>query len=212
MTGIFMFILFVVNILTIFAVIVLFMRQNRFMQVEKDQKVLISEMEALMTSYLVEMKEDNDIFLEKLANQQQRYSIPTQSTIVKNERIDLEQVKGEPLLQATKSKAMAAYKNPVAIEGEMNEVDWSNEQHDRLELSIENKKEIFQTAEIEPRKSTSFSETLQASLNGQSVVEPSFNEQVNTLFEQGLSIEDIAKQLKRGKTEIELLVKFQRGK
>lgn len=212
MTGIFMFILFVVNILTIFAVIVLFMRQNRFMQVEKDQKVLISEMEALMTSYLVEMKEDNDIFLEKLANQQQRQSIPTQSTIVKNDQIDVEQVKGEPLLQATKSKAMAAYKNPIAIEGEMNEVDWPIEQHDSLELSIENKEETFQTAEIEPRKSASFSETLQASLNGQSVVEPSLNEQVNTLFEQGLSIEDIAKQLKRGKTEIELLVKFQLGK
>ena len=64
MSGIFMFILFLLNILTIFAVIVLFLRQNRFIQAEKDQKAMMAEMEELMSGYMMEMKEENEALLE----------------------------------------------------------------------------------------------------------------------------------------------------
>ena len=76
---------------------------------------------------------------------------------------------------------------------------------DRLELSVGS-----EIKESTPEKA-SFMETLQASLNGQSVQEPSLHEQVNSLAKQGLSAEEIAQHLKRGKTEIELLLKFQTG-
>ena len=66
MTGIFMFILFLLNIITIFAVIVLYLRQNRFIQAEKDQKAMMAEMEALMSGYIMEMKEENEALLDKL--------------------------------------------------------------------------------------------------------------------------------------------------
>ena len=72
MTGIFMFILFLLNIITIFAVIVLFLRQNRFIQAEKDQKAMVAEMEELMSGYMMEMKEENEALLEKLMNKKQR--------------------------------------------------------------------------------------------------------------------------------------------
>ena len=66
-----MFILFLLNILTIFAVIVLFLRQNRFIQVEKDQKAMVTEMEELMSGYIMEMKEENEALVEKLADKNQ---------------------------------------------------------------------------------------------------------------------------------------------
>ncbi|MBD8134039.1 hypothetical protein IFR10_00660 [Bacillus sp. CFBP 13597] len=52
-----------------------------------------------------------------------------------------------------------------------------------------------------------FSDMLQASLN-----ERSLNEKVDMLADQGNSVEEIAKKLGRGRTEIELLLKFRMNK
>ena len=71
MSGIFMFILFLLNIVTIFAVIVLYLRQNRFIQAEKDQKAMMAEMEELMSGYIMEMKEENEALLDKLMDNKQ---------------------------------------------------------------------------------------------------------------------------------------------
>ena len=44
MSALFIFLLFVLNIFTIFAIIVLYLRQNRLSMLEKDQKAVIGEM------------------------------------------------------------------------------------------------------------------------------------------------------------------------
>lgn len=203
MTGLFMFILFFMNIMTIFVVIVLFMRQNRLIQVEKDQRSIVSEMEELMTNYLMEMKEENEVFLEKVADKNQNHLDPQQSNAS-----DFNEIKRDTYL--TKNKALMAYKNQSSIEADLEKDSGSTEQNDHVELSIVRTEQDIETDDL-PKKE-SFSETLHASLNGQSVPEPSFNEQVKALSAKGLSVEEIAKNLKRGKTEIELLLKFQSGK
>ncbi|WP_226566388.1 DUF6115 domain-containing protein [Bacillus stratosphericus] len=42
----------------------------------------------------------------------------------------------------------------------------------------------------------------------ESEIEETFQEQVKALYDQGMTLEEIAKELKTGKTEIELLLKF----
>ena len=204
MTGLFMFILFFMNIMTIFAVIVLFMRQNRLIQVEKDQRSIVSEMEELMTNYLMEMKEENEVFLEKVADKKQNHLDPQQPANAS----DFDEIKRDTY--STKNKALMAYKNQSSIEADIEKDSWSTEQNDHVELSTVRTEQAIETEEI-PKKE-SFSETLHASLNGQSISEPSLNEQVKALSAKGLSVEEIAKNLKRGKTEIELSLKFQSGK
>lgn len=41
-----------------------------------------------------------------------------------------------------------------------------------------------------------------------SEIEETFEDQVKTLYDEGRSLEEIAKEMKTGKTEIELLLKF----
>ncbi|WP_127776972.1 hypothetical protein [Peribacillus frigoritolerans] len=56
------------NIFTIFAIIVLYLRQNRLSMLEKDQKAVIGEMEQLLSGYLMEMKEDNETLVKAIKN------------------------------------------------------------------------------------------------------------------------------------------------
>lgn len=213
MSGLFMFLLFLLNILTIFAIIVLFMRQNRFIQVGKDQKAIVKEMEDLMSGYILEMKEENEALLEKVVQKKQTFvkkdeenkaSIPKETAVI-NEINNVEGNNVTTSLFSTKSKAAEAYKSQSQIKQEIRE-EIAPMAGDSLELYAESEKKATKP------ENSSFYETLQASLNGHSSEEPSIHEQVNALIKQGLSAEEIAKTLKRGKTEIDLLLKFQNEK
>lgn len=209
MSGLFMFLLFLLNILTIFAIIVLFMRQNRFIQVGKDQKAIVKEMEDLMSGYILELKEENEALLEKVVHKKQtsvkkdeenKASIPKETAVL-NEINKVEENNVTTTLFSTKNKAAEAYKSQSQIKQEIAPMTG-----DSLELSTESEKKATKP------DNSSFYETLQASLNGYSSEEPSIHEQVNALIKQGLSAEEIAKTLKRGKTEIDLLLRFQNEK
>ena len=215
MSGIFMFILFLLNMLTIFAVIVLFLRQSRFIQAEKEQKAIIAEIEELMSGYMMEMKEENETLVEKLVSKKQplvkqdkeKEGTTSKETITSfKETANLDD-QNIPVISkvTTMDKAVDAYKkqsqskhNMIEESGLLNE--------DRLGLSVESEKKV-----TNPEKS-SFMEALQASLSGQSSHELSLHEQAYSLAKQGLSAEEIAQTLKLGKTEVELLLKFQTDK
>ncbi|MFC9596872.1 hypothetical protein ACFTQL_02995 [Peribacillus butanolivorans] len=203
MLVIFMFLLFLLNMLTIFAVVV---RQNRLSKLEKDQKAIISEMEELLSGYLMEMKEDNETLVKTFTNsvalKPKHEHEEQERAVVKNSTRDNEIKREKKMLPdykegrhiGTKKQAAEAYKKQSE----------DNEEHrfplkpeDRLDLSSEAPSLSNQEYEKE------FSGMLQVGLN-----ELSFNEQVEYLADQGHSIEKIAKKLNRGKTEIELLLKF----
>ncbi|USK61234.1 hypothetical protein [Peribacillus asahii] len=212
MSVLFMFILFLLNVFTIFAIIVLFVRQNRFHQAEKNQKAVIAEMEELMTGYIIEMKEENEALLEKLmqkglieakGNKEQQIELSHATPAIVIEKSE------EEAVHTIKHKAVAAYTNP-AFKQEDREFDLPIPENDRLELSAESKEKEMDKHKRNESVHSSFSDTLQMSLNGQALpLEPTLHEQALVLLEQGLSVEEIAKSLKRGKTEIELLLKFQ---
>ena len=215
MSGIFMFILFLLNMLTIFAAIVLFLRQSRFIQAEKEQKAIMAEIEELMSGYMMEMKEENETLVEKLVSKKQplvKQDKENEVTISKETITSFKETanmddQNIPVISrvTTMDKAVDAYKkqsqskhNMIEESGLLNE--------DRLGLSVESEKKV-----TNPEKS-SFTEALQASLSGQSSHELSLHEQAYSLAKQGLSAEEIAQTLKLGKTEMELLLKFQTDK
>ena len=212
MSGIFMFILFLLNMLTIFAVIILFLRQNRFIQAEKEQKAIMAEIEELMSGYMMEMKEENETLVEKLVSKKQlliKKDTEKEGTLLKEtntsfkETADMDEPNFSVISKATTmNKAAKAYKNQSQSKpNKIEENDLINA--DRLELSVESEKKV-----TNPEK-TSFMEALHASLSGQSSYEPSLHEQAYSLDKQGLSADEIARNLKLGKTEVELLLKFQ---
>ncbi|MFD4928306.1 hypothetical protein ACFWMS_05140 [Peribacillus butanolivorans] len=206
MLVIFMFLLFLLNILTIFAVVVLYLRQNRLSKLEKDQKAIISEMEELLSGYLMEMKEDNETLVKTFTNsvalKPKREHEEQERAVVKNSTRDNEIKREKKMLldykegrhMGTNKQAAEAYKKQPE-DNEEHRLPLKSE--DRLDLS--SKAPSLSNQEYEKE----FSGMLQVGLN-----ELSFNEQVEYLADQGHSIEKIAKKLNRGKTEIELLLKF----
>jgi hypothetical protein len=208
MTAFFIFLLFVLNIFTIFAIIVLYLRQNRLSKLEKDQKAIIGEMEQLLSGYLMEMKEDNEALVKAFTNSVAMNHEHGQKGQVhgsiKETKEDKEEKQEQNMLLEYKEGSRAGAKkqaiNAYKIMPEKNETNaLPVKVEDKLELSSEvaSPKNEGKPADME------FSDMLQASLN-----ERSLNAKVDMLADQGHSVEEIAKKLGCGQTEIELLLKF----
>ena len=153
-------ILFLLNCVTIFAVILIYMRQNRLMELEKQQRKNYLESQELLSSFLFELKEENERFA-KLLNEQEKTGEKVIPKKVKKSHSNIEKQKVE-------------------------HVDFVEDIHSTKEV---------------------LSDLLQYDQANEQ--EPSLIDQVNQLVKEGYSVEQIAKQLNKGKTEIELLIKFQ---
>jgi len=203
MSALILFVLFLINILTIFAVIVLYVRQGNYAKLEKRQQSIISEMEDVLSAHLIEMQSEN----KELIQQVQRI----------NEKGSKEQM--PVYLEKAESTAAVPYQEAVKpILRTANPYRNSSEPIvDSLELpvTIQDKLELSQHAENDadsPKESAekekSFRETLDKEINKHNRAPLSLVEEVVQLSSAGHSIEEIARTLRKGKTEIELLLKF----
>lgn len=197
MSAFFIFLLFVLNIITIFAIIVLYLRQNRLSMLEKDQKAVIGEMEQLLSGYLMEMKEDNETLVKAIKNSvamnpEHGQKGQEHGSIKETKEEKQEKKEQDILLEYKAGSRAAAIKQAIKAYKIMPEENEAN----ALPVKVEDRLELASAAK-------EFSDMLQASLN-----ERSLNEKVDMLADQGHSIEEIAKKLGRGRTEIELLLKF----
>jgi uncharacterized membrane-anchored protein YhcB (DUF1043 family) len=173
-------VLLILNVLAtascIFMIVILYLRQNRLMETEKNNKKIQSELEELFTSYLLEMKEENDSFLrkvknlvdEKIENHDKPYEQTTKPATELTEEVP------PPLKNIQMLSAKKAYKKVKK--------DPNTEEKDRLNEKVKGENELH-----------SMNTVLKEALK---------------LQNEGLSIDEIAKQLNKGKTEIELLLKF----
>lgn len=182
----------ILNAAAIFAIILLYLRQNRLVEAEKKQERLIGEIEEVFSAYLLELKEENDKFIE---------------TMKKAELADV--IKPEP----TAAAEGASGSNSGIIHDSDKEV---NEISPRIGRGIS-----YQAA----RKAYSQKREPSASIVEDPVIKEnklntadsndlhhlSFNDQVFLMEKQGLSVEEIARKLDKGKTEIELLLKFRQN-
>ncbi|MCC3645722.1 hypothetical protein JGK52_03365 [Cytobacillus oceanisediminis] len=196
MTAFLLAISLLLNIVALLAIILLYLRQNKLMDTEKRQEKVLIEMEEVISSYLVQMKEENDDFISKLskANAKNDTSIKEKSipgNLDRKNELDIAKAdeKSMPLARASIYQASKAYK------------------------------QILRTAEHKLSEKESLSslketESVTRSDSSQSIKEEnpsSINDQVFILKKQGMSAGDIAKKLGKGKTEVELMLKFRQN-
>ncbi|MBS4198982.1 hypothetical protein KHA93_04850 [Bacillus sp. FJAT-49732] len=152
------------NIFLILAVVILFQRQNRFIEMERNQRKIQQESEEMLSAFLLEIKEENKSFISKFYHTKQDDRSDEQPI-----DIDIHRSKDEPIRTLTQEE-------PI-----------TSETYSRMLAS-----EVYQKSSDNKRDSE----------------EKTFIEQVDALSQKGLTSSEIAKHLKKGKTEVELLLKF----
>ncbi|PFA67857.1 hypothetical protein CN378_10090 [Bacillus sp. AFS015802] len=164
-----LFISFLLNIISLLSVVILYSRQNRFLNMEKDQKKILAEMEDVISTYLVEMKEQNDEFIRSFKTQDYKSKQVARPT-EENDQHD------SPQYTKTTKWTGTGYKRASQAYQQMHE-----------------------------------DKTVLTDRGVEMPVEPDQDpliQQVISMKKKGMSIEEIAKSVGKGKTEIELLLKF----
>ncbi|CAH0346163.1 hypothetical protein [Bacillus sp. CECT 9360] len=223
MNAFIIFILFLLNILTIFAVIILFLRQNRLMAAERNQKETMAEIEELMSAFVMEMKEENELLLEKLhrpdlkEKQAANNETATHATFRPSATTEqlpsstppaTEKLNPQALGKVSKNAAVLAYKNQKPLAETEKSTGYEpaglTERPDMIDITAHGDSP-GQSELMEETRKSNFKETLNKSVNNSS---QSLPQDIFEMYDQGLTTEEIAKKLNRGKTEIELLLKF----
>ncbi|WP_100330937.1 DUF6115 domain-containing protein [Bacillus xiapuensis] len=165
----FILISFLLHAVSLFAVILLFTRQNRLIEVKKQQQKIAKDMEEMMEAYLIEMKEENEKFIRELS----------------------EPVKEPPPAPSDKQTAKAE-----GAKGTSPNLALTLPSLQRARAANGYKSISSQEQAVEE-------ETEEASASPDNIESRIFQ-----LRNQGMSNEEIAKKLNKGKTEIELALKF----
>jgi hypothetical protein len=196
MTSVFLFISIVLNIIALFSIVILYLRQSKLFEVEKKQQRMIEEMEDVISTYLAEMKEENESFIERITKAAKN-QVNKKVNSEKKEVTLLPSSEEEKIpfsIKSSKSHAVKAYKLG-AIQSLIDEdvevllPDFNESEDLNADIKMGKKVEDTRQKVTEPE-------------------EKSLLEEVVYLQEQGLTNEEIAKKLHKGQTEIELLLKF----
>lgn len=183
------------NLVAFLAIINLYIRQNRLKEIEKTQSVLLEEMEQSIAAFIIQMKEDNENFLVQLKEvasskePSKKQEKPTTSSIEKEPAKDLSNQTIKPLKQVAVNK----YKQVVDQTKKANAT-----------------KDLLSSLEDSTVGQATGKDDVKALLQEMDPLKDlTIQEQIALLKKQGLTNEQIAQKLKMGKTELELMIKFQ---
>ncbi|RSD27998.1 hypothetical protein [Mesobacillus subterraneus] len=180
----------ILNAAAIFAIILLYLRQNRLVEAEKKQERIIKEIEEVFSAYLYELKEENDQFLQLISNssieKKQVKNLEIQDEQIDDVNLELSHETNQGPHAPRYGKGVAYYAARKAYQQNSTPVPNKEEAGEKLE---ENQADEPKT-ESEPIR---------------------FIDQVFQMKESGMTVEEIARNLDRGKTEIELLLKFRQN-
>jgi hypothetical protein len=200
MTKIILVVLFIAQLLSFYFILLLNSKISKFKLIEKNQENLVAEMEDTFSVYLLEMKEENDRLIREMAmiknkqrNNNQHVDVEEQSLVTNlNNAVDIkEQHRSTLNLQQQKAS-----------------------EDDTTQLKVEPMKIVPKSVAANAYKKNS---TASASGSSQTNQQPSkpvdemlqtFESEVLQYYKNGMSVEEIAKKTQKGKTEIELLIKF----
>lgn len=187
MTTILIAVLFVLQLLSIYFIIILNTKLAKFKDLEKKQERLMREMDDSISLYLAEMKDENNRLIQAL----QVVPKPEKTGVVEQKRSASPKNQGQSLASKD-SQTKDAGRN-----------------HDEPRILIP--KNIVANAYSRQQVGAT---PVQATSSKQPPVqkeEPqplSLEQQIVQMAKQGKTAEEIAKKLQKGKTEIELLLKF----
>jgi hypothetical protein len=213
MTAFIIFLLFLLNLITILAIVVLYLRQNKLIKLEQTQKSTLKEIDDTLSAYLLEMKEENEQLLIKIAGktakQRELVSEGNQEKGSSHQKYENDDKANNKPLNRVKQKAVAAYKAPLEQTDALPDLMMINQ--DKLELTSDNP--IESTTIKKAQKQNDFKETLHGQLsNSAKHKSKTVSDEVMEFYQNGYSIEEIAKKLSKGKTEVELIVKLNKKK
>ncbi|MFJ7667743.1 DUF6115 domain-containing protein [Lysinibacillus sp. NPDC097195] len=187
MTTILIAVLFVLQLLSIYFIIILNTKLAKFKDLEKKQERLMREMDDSISLYLTEMKDENNRLIQAL----QVVPKPEMATTTgQQKRNALQKNEGQPLSSLESHTKEAGRENEPRILVPKNIVTnaYSRQQLGGAPVqATASKPPTVQKEEPQPL---------------------TMEQQIVQMAKQGKSAEEIAKKLQKGKTEIELLLKF----
>lgn len=190
MTTILIAVLFFLQLLSFYFLIILNTKLAKFKDLEKKQERLMREMDDTISVYLTEMKDENDRLIKELQN------------------VSQPEVAAGSMLQAEHIRAPKERASSPAVQ----------ESHSDSSLNLDKEPRSYVpknvVANAYSRQQQTSSKRMQSAsppkVEEQKKLEKvlTVEQQALELAKQGKSTEEIAKQLQKGKTEIELLLKF----
>ncbi|MBM7692238.1 hypothetical protein JOC77_001668 [Peribacillus deserti] len=217
MTAFLLVLSFILNIIALLGIIILYSRQNRMLQFEKNQKEAVKELETILSSFAAEMKEDHESLLAKLTPfkhenfAESKLKTPKKlSSAVTPKDSRAENSNSHPSsLQTPKrvknKKALSAYKGS----GQKAELDAAESLLDQFpDDVVELTGRPTPAAETEKSFKEHFNRNIDAQSDNEQIYINSLLQQALELKKLGLSHDQIAKKLQKGKTEIDLLLKI----
>ncbi|WP_155590259.1 hypothetical protein [Lysinibacillus cavernae] len=183
-------VLFFLQLLSFYFLIILNTKLAKFKDLEKKQERLMREMDDTISVYLAEMKDENDRLIKELQDVSQ--SEIAASSMQQTEYITTPKERSSsPVMQEAKSDSSIGLEKDSRIYVPKNIVAnaYSRQQQTGSKM-------------VQPAP------PLKVEEQKKQVKELTIEQQALELAKQGKSPEEIAKQLQKGKTEIELLLKF----
>ncbi|WP_146552104.1 hypothetical protein [Rummeliibacillus sp. SL167] len=183
MIAIMLVFLFIGQILSFYFIILLYTKISRLKDVEKSQARLKDEMDNAIGAYLAEMRDENDRLIKELAlmNKKSLEDKTDREHSPQNSENGEHSASSEEIIKPT-------FNMPRRI---------VTKAYQNSSASMSATTTSIQTA----------AETAKDSVDSE--VTLTFEEQIQELYRNGKSIDEIARLLQKGKTEIELLLKFQ---
>lgn len=208
----------VLHCISIFAIIILYLRQNQYKETERKMEKLRRDIDDIFQAYMVEMKEENKEIaatLESLkdGNQATKESIVSKvSDPIHKEKNDnkvVPEIEANIVVKPSKHAVVSAYNANKQLQTKDLVYEPPNiEVKDKLSMT---KTDSPQSKEEQEDRGSAFQSALKAQINKHKLNEGSktTEEIIIEMYNNGYTIEEIAKKLNKGKTEIELLLKFQ---
>ena len=192
--------LFVIQLITIFVIILLSGKLSKFKELENRQNQLVEEMDNAIGVYLMEMKEENDRLIQELKEAQG--SIPVNPFVQPQVEVaPSHAVNAKKIFEEIADSEVQKEKTPVQPEVQEFETRKFVPVQKAASAYSKQKQQTDDQAELEQIEAELFAKE-------QAAPELTLEQQVVAHYRAGKSIEEIARMMQRGKTEIELLVKF----
>ncbi|MDM5246965.1 hypothetical protein [Lysinibacillus sp. G4S2] len=194
MTTILIAVLFFLQLLSFYFLIILNTKLAKFKDLEIKQERLMREMDDTISVYLAEMKDENDRLIQEL------------------QRVSKFETTTDAVKQVEQTVRQKEREQPPSLTEEESTVDGSSSLNNEPRIYVP--KNIAANAYSRQQQTGAKSEAKMVHSAQQPAIRKdeakplTIEQQAIKLAKQGKTSEEIAKQLQKGKTEIELLLKF----
>jgi hypothetical protein len=172
MTTLLLLISLLLHVVAFYFIVVLYMKYSTIKDLSVSQRIMLEETEQSLTSFLIEMKDENEKLLRNLDNSLQKNSL---------------HMTGD---EEKKKEIVQDHENEMLVSKEEAAIPENQEDLPQYLAGINEIVDIIEINKI-PQK-----------------INTPFEIEAIKLYEKGHTVEQIAKKFNKGKTEVELLLKF----